>query len=321
MIYVPVIYTKPAEIKLGSKALVRLSDSRVKPYLRLMRDTQCASPNDFLAGLGLYNSMPFIGIPRITNPDTIKSAKSELIKNANYSEENYFKAEVGLLVANAIVVYDCNAPESDYAAFVELCHHNKRPCALYTDHLIDFGVLNQNDYVLFNVKQDIYALEDTVDYIRSNTDASIILIRENRSLQTTNKSLDDGDEVDANGFVIFGDLSREIIAKNIQIKGFGDFGGWKNTVNVQSGGRGQAIKTIALYDRKAWHFKVLKELPKVSLKTRVRQYMQSRDPNDSIGTVQLMESCIDVGNPGQFNALSIYHYIQEMLLNDDWSIA
>ena len=321
MIYVPTIYMKKGEEKFGAHALGRLSDPRVKPYLRLMMNDQCESPNSFLAGLGLMNSRPFIGIPRVTKPETIESACSKLIQEANSSESDYLEAEIELLTkVLAIVVYDCNSANSEYEDFARKCHKLERPCALYTDHPIDYGVLRKGDYILYNIKQDTYAVEDTIDEIRNVTEANIVLIRENRTIETTNKSLEDGEEIDANGKIIQGDLRQTISDKSLSVFGFGDFCGWKNTVNVKAGRSNQSVKTIALFNRAAGHFKVLKDSEEISLKEKIRNYMAICDPHDATGTIRIMDECIkNVGGPREYNSLSIYHYVQEMLLNDDWS--
>ena len=317
--YVPILHLKKYEKALApffSKEMQR--SHALKPYLRLMKENDFQNLLTTIAPFTPANEKPFVGWPRKTSVNSGDYGNLDHLHSVNLSESKYLSAELGLckMGDHIIPTYDASAQHQDSIdQFVDYCHEKEVECAIFADSFgLNYSKLKPCDWLLVNIGQSIVYLQSRIDQLRRQTTAKIVLIIENRLEGITHSSLSTIEP--ANKGKIKGDLLALSAKEGRQfdgISGFGDFAGWKNTINISGGWGRSATKTAYFYERSEFQFTVIKDDPQGTIKQSIADYSTQKDPNDERHLREILAQYIKTGNQGQFNALSQLYYIAVLL--------
>ncbi len=336
MIYVPIIKLKKYEILRAKYVVKYINHQSIIPFLELRyslsEEKKNSNLKDFIEVTHLKKY--FLGIPHKKTAIKVgdNDGKDNFVVDANKNIQTYFNESLSLFDdKNAIpVFYVYKEEDKEYIGdFIEYGHSYNRTIGIITTPKIASELkdvdLSMSDYLLIDLgNEKINSQRLNLEKASRNTKCRIILIRENRGVNTNNTSIELDEEAP-----LLSDLSTEFDdAKKIRMVavGFGDYCGQKNNITT-TGGNGKVEQypatSIYMKEKSPCYFHGLKsELDTKSggfddLKKLVLERINKLDPNNVTPLEEMLNS-EGVGYYAMWHIIEEWCYIAKMSYYDDW---
>ena len=330
---------KHREISKASYIKTFLSNENILPFLELRYDFNKKDKNKNINDFINYTNITkfFLGIPH--KPEIVgKGAKldsNDFLTLANKNTESYYEKTIGLF-ANELcipVFYVYSDDDVNKAPdFIKFGHDKNRKIGILTTPNLSKKLktcgLNKEDFIFLDLNSEsIKSQTPNLKELFSNFECKIILLRENRTRNTYNSSI----ELDKNA-PLFNDLSTEItndsplFVKN-NIYGFGDYCGFKNDVSIGDIpiDSSEFYPAVALYQRSTAnpYFLGIKSIKKKedngfdNLREFVLKRINIIDPENKTNILDFLtkEKTRDYA---AWNVITQWYYIAVMSIHDSW---
>lgn len=333
MFYMPIIKLKAEEIRLSTYIKDSITNENIIPFLELIYELDNNRKNttldEFLKATGC--NFFFVGIPH--NPIVIKTDDGKkLVTKANKDNETYYNETIKLFeIKHSIPVFYVYSEEDiDYAnSFLQYAQSIKKAAAVITTTnyatQLDQDLLTRNVYLMLDIGKDELGPKRIVIKSCTNNNANIIIVRENRDMDTMNNII----KTDAH-VPLLEDLSCSIERLknnlNFKISGFGDYCGYKNVATLKGGGgnRDKMFPAWAMYRRDESNPYYLgicsdKSLTCGGFKRLVELSLER------LTKIDINNPCIKILKEkpmttyGPWNVLTEWNYIYQMSKYDGWS--
>lgn len=336
MYYVPIIKLKPAEIRLSHYIKDAINHENIIPFLELIYELDNSRKNttlnDFLNKTDC--KLCFIGIPH--KPDVIKTDDAnKLVTKASKNIDTYYKETIKLFELKCCIPVFYVYKEEDVEYANDFLRHasniNKMAGIITTTNFantLDKSLLTRNTYLFIDFGKDgLGSKRISLRMVCANNNSNLIIIRENREIDTMNTIIKNGEHVPLNEDLSF-DIKRFKNNLGFKISGFGDYCGYKNVATLEGGGgnRDKMFPAWAMYRRDELQpyylgirsCKPLSENGFGELVDVTLEIFKDIDPLSQNPCVSILKK-ENMGNYGPWNVLTEWNYIYQMSKYDEWS--